>query len=73
MKAKEEVTAVEIFMWWLDLDLGCKEWLRENLHRHGRKFTPKETLKLVAGTDSVEVGPYVSYLRAKYSEIYAIP
>jgi hypothetical protein len=25
------VTAVEIFMWWLDLDLPSKEWLRENL------------------------------------------
>ena len=25
------MTAVEIFMWWLDLDLACKEWLRENL------------------------------------------
>jgi Zn-dependent M32 family carboxypeptidase len=22
-----------------------REWLRENLHRHGRKFTPKETLQ----------------------------
>jgi hypothetical protein len=25
------VTAVEIFMWWLDLDVASKEWLRENL------------------------------------------
>ncbi|MCU1521459.1 MAG: hypothetical protein JWM01_1429 [Arthrobacter sp.] len=25
------MTAVEIFMWWLDLDLASKEWLRENL------------------------------------------
>jgi hypothetical protein len=25
------VTTVEIFMWWLDLDLASKEWLRENL------------------------------------------
>jgi hypothetical protein len=22
---------MQIFMWWLDLDLGSKEWLRENL------------------------------------------
>jgi hypothetical protein len=22
---------MEIFMWWLDLDLGSKEWLRGNL------------------------------------------
>jgi hypothetical protein len=25
------VAAVEIYMWWLDLDLASKEWLRENL------------------------------------------
>jgi len=25
------MAAVEIFMWWLDLDLASKEWLRENL------------------------------------------
>jgi hypothetical protein len=31
LKNEERVTAVEIFMWWLDLDLACKEWLRENL------------------------------------------
>jgi hypothetical protein len=23
--------ALEIYMWWLDLDLDSKEWLRENL------------------------------------------
>lgn len=23
---------MEIFMWWLDLDLASKEWLRENLY-----------------------------------------
>ena len=22
-----------------------REWLRDNLHRHGRKFTPAETLE----------------------------
>ena len=26
------------------------DWLREHLHRHGRKFTPAETLERVAGT-----------------------
>lgn len=49
-----------------------REWLRENLHRHGRKFTPKETLKKVAGTDAIDVQPYVQYLTAKFSEIYAL-
>ncbi len=49
-----------------------REWLRQNLHRHGRKFTPKETLKKVTGSDIVDVGPYVGYLTKKYSEIYGL-
>lgn len=49
-----------------------REWLREHVHQHGRKFTPKETLKRAAGTDTIEVGPYVSYLTKKFSEIYAL-
>ena len=53
--------------------LGLREWLRDNLHRHGRKFTPRETLQKVAGTDTVEVGPYVAYLRRKFGEIYGLP
>lgn len=49
-----------------------REWLRQNLHRHGRKFTPKETLQRVTGSDTVDVKPYVSYLTKKYSEIYGL-
>jgi len=49
-----------------------REWLRENLHRHGRKFTPRETLQKVTGTDEVNVGPYVDYLRNKFSDIYEL-
>jgi hypothetical protein len=35
------VAAVEIYMWWLDLDLASKEWLRENL----RTIELPETVK----------------------------
>ncbi len=52
---------------------GLREWLRDNLHRHGRKFTPRETLQKVTGTDTVDVGPYVAYLRRKFGEIYDLP
>ncbi|MGC4082716.1 MAG: carboxypeptidase M32 [Vicinamibacterales bacterium] len=52
--------------------LALREWLRENLHQYGRKFTPKETLKKAAGTDTIDVQPYVSYLTAKFSEIYGL-
>ena len=49
-----------------------REWLRQVLHRHGRKFTPKETLQKVTGSDTFDVGPYVGYLTKKYSEIYEL-
>jgi len=52
---------------------GLREWLRDHLHRHGRKFTPKETLRKVTGTDTVDVGPYVAYLRRKFGDIYGLP
>ena len=42
-----------------------RDWLRENLHRHGRKFTPGETLERVVGTSEIDPEPYVRYLREK--------
>jgi carboxypeptidase Taq len=52
---------------------ALRDWLREKLHRHGRKFTPSETLELVAGTSKIDPEPYVRYLRAKLGEIYGLP
>ncbi len=48
--------------------LPLREWLRENLHKHGRKFTPQETMQKVVG-GPIEVGPYVRYLKSKASEL----
>lgn len=50
---------------------ALREWLRLNLHRHGRKFTPAETLRRITG-DPIDVGPFLRYLRAKYGEIYGL-
>src|SRR5262249_33224286 len=50
-----------------------REWLRENLHRYGRKFTPSETLERAAGTVRIDPEPYVRYLRQKLSNIYGLP
>lgn len=51
--------------------MHLREWLRDNLHRHGRKYTPKETmLKVVGGP--IAVGPYVRYLKSKLGEIYGL-
>jgi carboxypeptidase Taq len=47
-----------------------REWLRENLHRYGRKFTPKETLEKTVGTANIEVEPFIRYLKGKFTEIY---
>jgi carboxypeptidase Taq len=49
-----------------------REWLRENVHRYGRKFTPAETLERVVGTSQIDPEPYVRYLREKLAGIYGI-
>jgi carboxypeptidase Taq len=48
-----------------------RDWLRERLHRHGRKFTPAETLQRVVGTGEIDPEPYVRYLRAKTADVAA--
>jgi carboxypeptidase Taq len=52
---------------------ALRDWLREHLHRHGRKFTPAETLERAIGTRKIDPEPYVRYLRAKVGEIYGLP
>jgi len=47
-------------------------WLRENLHRHGRKYTSKEMLERITG-GALDPGPYLCYLREKLGEIYGLP
>ncbi len=49
-----------------------RDWLREHLHRHGRKYTPGETLERVVGTSQIDPEPYVRYLREKLAAIYGI-
>jgi carboxypeptidase Taq len=51
---------------------SLRDWLREHLHRHGRKFTPGETLERVVGTAEIDPEPYVRYLREKLASIYGI-
>jgi carboxypeptidase Taq len=40
------------------------EWLRERLYRHGRRFTPSETILRVAG-GPIDPEPYLRYLADK--------
>jgi carboxypeptidase Taq len=44
-------------------------WLRENIHQHGRKFLPSQLIQRATG-DPLRAIPYLRYLREKYSEIY---
>ncbi|MHB8650448.1 MAG: carboxypeptidase M32 [Gaiellaceae bacterium] len=42
-----------------------REWLGENLHAHGRKFAPQETLRRATGS-TIDAKPYLAYLKQKY-------
>ena len=42
-----------------------REWLADNVHVHGRKFTPQETLRRATGS-SIDAKPYLAYLKRKY-------
>lgn len=46
-------------------------WLRENIYRHGRKYSTLELVKRVTG-DTIQLGPYQAYLTTKYSDIYGL-
>jgi len=53
-------------------ELGfIKEWLKENLHKYGRQYTPPEIIKKITGR-ALEATPYVNYLQQKYKEIYQL-
>jgi carboxypeptidase Taq len=46
-------------------------WLRENVHRHGRKYTPAEMVKRVTGNE-LTAANYVAYIKSKFSDIYGL-
>ena len=46
-------------------------WLRQNVHRHGRKYTPAELVKRVTGGD-LTAANYVAYIKTKFSDIYGL-
>jgi carboxypeptidase Taq len=48
-----------------------REWLREHVHRHGRKFMPRELLERLVGS-GLDPQPLLKYLRAKFGAIYSL-
>jgi len=44
-------------------------WLRENIHRHGRKYTSEELCKRITGK-TLDTADFMRYLLQKYTMIY---
>jgi carboxypeptidase Taq len=49
---------------------GLGDWLRQQLWRHGRKFTPQETLERIVG-GGLDPEPYLAYLNGKLGALAA--
>ncbi|HOD67129.1 MAG TPA: carboxypeptidase M32 [candidate division Zixibacteria bacterium] len=49
--------------------LPLREWLREKIHRHGRRYRANELCRKITGK-SLDYKPLVVYMTEKYSEIY---
>jgi len=47
------------------------EWLRANVHRHGRKYLPAELVQKATG-EPLTSRYYLEYLTAKFGEIYGL-
>jgi len=46
-------------------------WLRRNVHRHGRKFTPNELLTRVTGRPLTAL-PWIAYVQRKFGDLYGL-
>jgi carboxypeptidase Taq len=48
-----------------------RQWLGQNIHQHGRKFTAEELTRRITG-GSIDPAPYVRYLEAKFTDVYGL-
>ncbi|HYS97655.1 MAG TPA: carboxypeptidase M32 [Candidatus Dormibacteraeota bacterium] len=46
-------------------------WLRRNVHRHGRKFTPNELMERATGKE-LTAKPWIAYVRKKFGALYGL-
>ena len=60
---------------WEDIGRGRFDsllgWLRERVHRHGRKYLPADLLRRATGSD-LTPEPYLAYLAGKVGEVYGL-
>lgn len=50
---------------------GLREWLRREVHAHGRTLPPNALIQKATGS-ALGAGPYLAYLREKFSELYGL-
>lgn len=50
---------------------ALREWLTDQIYRHGRKFTANELLSRISGQE-LSVEPYLDYLRQKFGPLYEL-
>jgi carboxypeptidase Taq len=46
-------------------------WLREHIHRHGRRIQASDLLEQVTG-DALQAAPWLHYIRAKYGALHGV-
>ena len=46
-------------------------WLRKNVHRHGRKFTPNELMVRATGKP-LTAAPWITYVQRKFGALYGL-
>jgi carboxypeptidase Taq len=46
-------------------------WLTEHVYRHGRAYDANELLQRSTGA-TLNVGPYLNYLSAKFGDLYGL-
>ena len=49
-----------------------RDWLREHVHRHGRKYPPRDLLRRATGQE-LAYEPFLDYLRAKLAGSGVMP
>jgi carboxypeptidase Taq len=52
--------------------LTLREWLRRQIHRHGRRHSPAELCQLVTGAP-LSSAPFLGYLEQKLATVYQLP
>ncbi|MDQ4128578.1 MAG: carboxypeptidase M32 [Actinomycetota bacterium] len=50
---------------------ALRGWLRANIHRHGSRYDPDELVERATGRPP-DTAPYLSYLKAKFGDLYGL-